>query len=147
MNKLTLALLLLGLTAMTGTAQTDAPVVSHDDSFTKEGLFKADVSTLKDTQLIAHPDVPLTLGQNVLWCGTLQLVWNKAIDLVGEKLQFTTKSPVADLLNREDFTSADLDPNSYVAIADFERNNVEDEILAALEKTFHGAASPEMIPV
>src|SRR5271154_1628034 len=119
MNKLTLALLLLGLTAMTGTAQTDAPVVSHDDSFTKEGLFKADVSTLKDTQLIAHPDMPLTPGQNVLWCGTLQLVWNKAIDLVGEPLHFTSPSPAADLLNRQNFTGADLSADSYVAIADF----------------------------
>jgi hypothetical protein len=119
---------------------------THADSFTKEGLLKANVANLKDTELVAQPDVPLDPAKNVLWCGTLQLAWNKAIDLVGEKLRFTTPSPVADLLNREDFTEADLSPDSYVAIADFETNNVEDEIRAALEKTFHGAASPELIP-
>jgi hypothetical protein len=124
----------------------DPPVVSHDDSFSKEGLFKADVSKLKDTQLTAHPDTPLAENKNVLWCGTLQLAWNKAIDLVGEKLKFANQPPVVDLLNREDFTDADLAPGSYVAMADFERNNVEDEIRAALEKTFNGAASPELIP-
>ena len=124
----------------------DPPVVSHDNSFSKEGLFKADVFTLKDTQLVAHADVPLDPTKNVLWCGTMQLAWNKAIDLVGEKLHFTSPSPTADLLNRQDFTDADLDSASYVALADFEKNNVEDKIRAALQKTFQGVASTELIP-
>jgi hypothetical protein len=122
------------------------PPPSHDASFSKEGLFKADVSSLTDTVLALHPDTPLTGNKNVLWCGTLQLAWNEAAGLVGEKLHFVNQPPVVDLLNRADFTKADLDAASYVAIADFERNNVEDEIRAALEQTFHGAASPELIP-
>jgi hypothetical protein len=138
-----------------GCAMADTPVVSHADSFSKAGLFKADVSKLKDTQLVVHPDAPLHKDQNVLWCGTLQLAWNKAIDLVGEKLHFvgqgdedlpTQAEREVDLLNQMDFTDKDLDAASYVAVADFERNNVEDEIRAALAKTFHGAASPELIP-
>jgi len=124
----------------------DPPVASHADSFSKEGLFKADASKLKDTQLVPDPDVPLQENQNVLWCGTFQLVWNKAIALVGEKLHFLNQPPLVNLLNRQDFTDADLDPASYIARADFERNNVEDKIRAALEETFHGAASPELIP-
>jgi hypothetical protein len=68
------------------------------------------------------------------------------IGLVGEKPHFDRPSPEVGLLNREDFTRADLDPASYVAIADFERKHVEDEIRAALEKTFGGAASPQLIP-
>jgi hypothetical protein len=127
-------------------AMAEPPVASHDDSFSKEGLFKANVAALKDTQLVAQPDMPLTADQNMLWCGTLQLAWNQAIDLVGEKLRFTTPSPVADLLNRESFTSADLDAASYVAVADFERNHVENEIRTALAKVFNGVASPELIP-
>jgi len=133
-------------TGMFEGALGETPPASHADSFSREGLFKADVSKLKDTQLVAHPDVALIENKNVLWCGTLQLAWSKAIDLVGEKLRFVNPPPVVDLLNQEDFTSADLDAASYVALADFERNNVEDEIRSALEKTFHGAASPELIP-
>lgn len=129
-----------------GGAIAEPPPESHADSFSKEGLLKADVSKLKDTQLVAHPDVPLDPGKNVLWCGTLQLAWNEAIYLVGEKLRFVDQPSVVNLLNQEDFTGTDLDAASYVALADFERNNVEDEIRAALEKTFHGAASPELIP-
>jgi hypothetical protein len=109
-------------------------------------LIKANVADLKDTTIIAQPDVALDPAKNVLWCGTLQLAWNKAIDLVGEKLHFENQPPIVDLLNREDFTTADLNPDCYVAIADFERNHVEAKIRAALEKTFHGAASPELIP-
>jgi hypothetical protein len=124
----------------------DPTPASHDSAFSDAGLFKADAATLKDTFLLAHPATPLDPATNVIWCGTLQLCWNKAIDLVGEKLRFTTASPVVELLNRENFTAADLDPSSYVAIADFEKNHVEDEIRAALEKTFGGAASPELIP-
>jgi len=141
-------LILTGLIAVgtIGAAWADQPIVSHNNSFSKEGLFKANVSTLKDTQLVLSTEAPLEPSKNVLWCGTFQLAWNKAIGLVGEKLQFAHQPPIVDLLNRESFTEADLDPASYVALADFERNNVEDEIRAALEKTFHGAASPELIP-
>ncbi len=133
----------------------DPTPASHDSAFSSDGLFKADAATLKDTFLITHPATQLDPATNVIWCGTLQLCWNKAIDLVGEKLQFvspslTSKLPewphLVDLLNQENFTAADLDPSSYVAIADFEKNHVEDEIRAALEKTFGGAASPELIP-
>jgi hypothetical protein len=147
------AWIVVGLMAFVAGRTLAAP--SHADSFSKEGLLKADVAQLKDTQMIAHPDLPLRAGENALWCGTLQLAWNEAIKLVGEKLQFVRPAQEnrlsmgygeVDLLNQEDFTRADLDADSYVAIADFERNNVEDEIRAALEKTFHGAASPELIP-
>lgn len=119
---------------------------SHAAAFSDEGLVKANIADLKDTQLVAQPDVPIPANTNVIWCGTLQLAWNEAIRLVGEKLQFVTQPPVVDLLNREDFTKADLNPGCYVAVADFEHNHVEDKIRAALEKVFHGAASPELIP-
>jgi hypothetical protein len=134
------------LAGMAGNIAADSAPVSHDSAFSDAGLFKADASTLKDTFLIPHPATQLDPATNVIWCGTMQLCWNEAIKLVGEKLQFTTQSPATKLLNREDFTAADLDPSSYVAIADFEKNHVEDEIRAALQKTFGGAASPELIP-
>ena len=124
--------------------RSDPP--SHTEAFSKDGLIKANVADLKDTLLVAHPDVPLDPAKNVIWCGTLQLAWNEAITLVGEKLQFVTQPPLVDLLNREDFTRKDLAPGSYVAIADFERKHVVAKIRAALERVFHGAASPELIP-
>jgi hypothetical protein len=146
MNRPVLLMVLAFTLGTIGLAQATPPVESHAQSFSNEGLFKADVSSLNDTQLVAHPDAPIAPDQNVLWCGTLQLVWNQAIDLVGEKLHFVSQPPVVDLLNQEDFTGADLNSASYVALADFERNNVEEEIRTALKEKFHGAASPELIP-
>ena len=137
------ALFIVGLCA----PLTAEPPAIHADAFSSDGLIKIDdLAKVKDTQLVAHSDVPLNPTHNVIWCGTLQLAWNEAIKLVGEKLQFTTQPPLVDLLNREDFTRKELNPDCYVAIADFERNHVEDEIRAALDKVFHGAASPELIP-
>jgi hypothetical protein len=144
------ALLCLGLAGAAlfclGLAGAALAVPSHDDSFSSDGLLKTDLADLKDTQLVVSPDLPLPANTNMLWCGTLQLAWNEAVNLVGEKLHFSRPSSAADLLNQSAFDRADLDPGSYVAVADFERNHVEDEIRAALQKTFHGAASPELIP-
>ena len=132
-----------------------AQAKTHDESFSRDGLLKADVNPLTDTRLLAHPDQPLDPKLNTLWCGTLQLAWNEAMELVGEKLNLVTSNGSAlpavtqteiDLLNRQIFQRDDLDPSSYVALADFEHNHVEQEIRAALEKTFQGEASPELIP-
>jgi hypothetical protein len=139
-------LLALSFLAAAPCLPADPPPPSHADAFTKDGLIKADVAQLKDTQILLHPDTPIPPDTNLLWCGTFQLAWNEAIKLVGEKLQFENQPPIVGLLNRQDFTANDLDPASYVALADFERNHVEAEIRAALQKTFHGAASPELIP-
>ena len=140
-----MGLVVLGITAGLGEGK------SHDKSFSKEGLFKADVNTLTDTRLLAHPNLPWSAKKNTLWCGTLQLAWNQAVGLVGEKLSFPRASasvaPEIQLLNQMDFQGTDLDPKSYVALADFERNQVEAEISAALQKKFHGDASPELIPL
>jgi len=129
-----------------GTVWADTLPGSQEAAFDSTGVLKADVSTLKDTRLFATPDAPLVAHQNVLWCGTLQLAWNEAINLVGEKLQFSRPSEEVEQLNLQNFTKKDLDSNSYVAIADFERNGVESEIKKALWNTFHGVASPDLIP-
>jgi hypothetical protein len=130
-----------------GTVLADAPPTSQEATFHQTEVLKADVSTLKDTRLVVTPDAPLVATQNVLWCGTLQLAWNEAIALVGEKLQFTRSSQEVDQLNRQNFTKENLDSTSYVAIADFESNGVENEIKKALQETFQVAASPSLIPL
>ena len=130
-----------------GTVLADAPPTSQEATFHQTEVLKTDVSTLKDTRLVVTTDAPLVATQNVLWCGTLQLAWNEAIALVGEKLQFTRSSQEVDQLNRQNFTKENLDSTSYVAIADFERNGVENEIKKALQETFQGAASPSLIPL
>lgn len=131
---------------LAGWASGQPAPISHHDAFSKESVIKADVASLHDTRLVAVLDTPIPAKTNVIWCGTLQLAWNEAIGLVGEKLRFVNQPPLVEQLNQQDFTKNDLDPGSYVALADFERNHVEAKIREALEKVFHGAASPELIP-
>jgi len=82
-----------------------------DDSFSKEGLFKADVSTLKDTQLVLHPDVPLVADKNMLWVRhDATGLEQKPSILSAKNSVLHTNLPRVDLLNRQNFTAADLDP-------------------------------------
>jgi hypothetical protein len=97
-------ILVIGILVLAGAfGRADAPATSHADSFSKQGLFKADVNDLKDTQLVVSPDVPLAPDKNVLWCGTLQLAWNEAEALVGEKLRFTKPAAAAESARRGKF--------------------------------------------
>ena len=132
--------LALGLAALASAAE------SHDDSFSKDGLFKADAAALADTTLAPGLEAPLVPSRNLLWCGTLPLAWNEAVALRGARIELEPPSAAAEELNLAEFSRDDLDPSSYVAVADFERNHVEAKIRAALERVFHGAASPELIP-
>jgi hypothetical protein len=49
-------------------------------------------------------------------------------------------------LNRKTFTRADLDDDSYVALAGFVRDGVYERIPRALEDKFHGLARPQDLP-
>ena len=115
---------------------------------------RQDVSTSTSIRILAHPDLALEGSTNLIWCDTLQVAWNEAIRLVGEPLIFDL-SNASDLsglqqelgdLNRQQFTTADLPPGSCVALADFERNHVEDEIHTALRQTFGDANIGELVP-
>lgn len=122
-------------------------IASHDDVFSKEGLFESkDSSTLPHFTLALHPNTPIATGETVLWCNTMQLAWNEAIGLVGEKLRFANQPDVVDHLNAETYSKSDLDDSCYVAFADFEKNHVEQEIHELLQKKFNGEASPKLIP-
>ncbi len=111
------------------------------------GLLTAEAADLQQTLVTAHLDVPLDKGKNVLWCGTFQLAWNEVCSLVGEDIHFAEREPPeVGLLNQKSFTRRDLDEASYVAVADFVRNNVHARIRAELDKKFHGEAAPRFIP-
>jgi len=107
----------------------------------------AEAETLRRTVVTPHLEAPLEAGKNVLWCGTFQLAWNELCALVGEDLHFAGGDPpIVGTLNRKQFARSDVDEASYVAIADFVRNNVHEKIRRALKAKFGNAASPRLIP-
>jgi len=132
---------LLGLGALTFSI-----VDTHDDAFSEEGLLTADAAELRRTVVTPVLETPLAGGKNVLWCGSFQLAWNEACTLVGEDLQFVDEHSTVSLLNQKTFTEGDLDAESYVAVADFVRNDVFGQIERQLEDKFVGRATPRLIP-
>jgi len=141
-----LAALLAAAACIALHADSTAPG-SHAAAFSDDGLIKLDnLSAPPDTHLILDPTGPLAPTDTVIWCATFQLAWNEAIQLVGEKLRFLNEPALIPYLNQENFTRHDLSPASYVALADFYRNNVTQKISDALQDTFHGAQWQELIP-
>lgn len=106
-----------------------------------------DVSSLSDTEIVIHPNVPLNPSKNVIWCGSMALAWNEAIALLKNPLIFTPTIFTADLLNHHDFTKSDLDPDSYVAMAGFKTESVDEKFRGELRQKFGDAANPPKLDV
>lgn len=101
---------------------------------------------LRETVVVPTPHARLA-GRNVLWCGTFQLAWNEVCALVGEDLHFAgPEPPMVARLNRKEFGKEDLDEASYVAIADFVRNDVHARIRRAVREKFGDRAKPKLLP-
>ena len=113
-------------------------------------LFKAASTELTTTTITAHTLAVLTPDENQVYCATFALAWNTMIDSVigepivlggpadTEKTQETTAA-----LNQRLFEAEYLDPDSYVALADFVKNGIEERIQTALMERF-GSDAPQV---
>jgi hypothetical protein len=119
----------------------------HDDAFTEEGLLETNASDLQHTVVTPHLEYPVVGDENVVWCASFQLAWNEACSLVEEDLHFDGNEPaIVSLLNTRSFTMQHIDEESYVAVADFVKNDVFGEISRQLAAKFGGQATPRYIP-
>jgi len=101
---------------------------------------------LKGTQITPHLDADLVAGTNVLWCGTMQLAWNEACDLVGGDLHFDQDHPLVAALNQRSFTKESIDEESYVAMAGFVKTNIHQSIRNAIKTKFGNSFKPGFVP-
>ena len=119
---------------------------SHSDVFSDDEVLRCAASKLKQSVVVPHMHVPIE-DRNILWCGTFQLAWNEACELVGDDLRFAPAEPaLVAHMNRKEFTGKHLDAASYVAVADYVKNDVHGKIARALQKKFKGQAAPKHIP-
>jgi hypothetical protein len=120
---------------------------SHDDAFDDAGLLTADAERLRATVVTPHLETPIDPGKSVLYCGTFPLAWNELCALIGEDVQLDPPGPeMVGVLNRKEFTKDQLDAESYVAVADFMRNDPHGRIRRELDRKFGGAATPRFMP-
>jgi hypothetical protein len=120
----------------------------HDDAFDSIGVLEASADKLKRTLVVADLEEPIEEGINILWCGSFQLTWNEICLLLGEDLHFQgNEPPSVATLNKKSFTRKDIDETSFVALADYAKNNIYEKIPAELNRKFNGAASPHFLPI
>jgi len=112
----------------------------------KSSIARIQASDLKQTVVAATLDAPIVPGTNVIWCGTFQLAWNEACNLIGQDIHFANEPPVVAELNKKAFTSNDLDSASYVALAGFVNDGIHDKIHTALNQKFGNSADPVLTP-
>lgn len=98
----------------------------------------ADASSLPDTFVTGHLDVPIKPGENVLWCGSSQLAYNEIEPPVGAPLRFLPPSAFTRAMDKKAFTKKELDAESYVAMVGFVGSGIQTKIRDAVEKKSAG---------
>jgi len=95
-------------------------------------LLRANADKLKSTIVTPHLECPIEDGKNVLWCSTFQLAWNEGCALIGEDIHLEEEPPMVPILNKKTATKKDLDEASYVAMAGFVKDGINEKIKEAL---------------
>ncbi len=100
----------------------------------------ADAGKLKGTIVTAHLEQRILRGQNILWCNTFQLAWNKLKDRIGKEIKLKNAPQIVSILNRNTVSKDDLDEDSFVAMAGFVRDGIISQIRLALKGKYQGQA-------
>ncbi len=101
---------------------------------------------LKRTYVTAYLTREHAAGASLLWCATFQIAWDQFAK-VGGPLTFEGNPPprMAVELTAHPFPASGLDDDSYVAMIGLGPDTI-DQIKAALQSKFKGAASPRVLP-
>ncbi|MCC6323117.1 MAG: hypothetical protein IT438_16965 [Phycisphaerales bacterium] len=124
------------------------PPPTHDQVAGKPSLVATDAQ-LKSTLVVATLEHDLVEGKSVLWCGTMPMAWQELVQAMGSPLTTDAQGPSGAMigsLNATGTSKADLDSDSYVAMAGFGKDDILKKIREALQQRFKGAASPKLLP-
>lgn len=125
-------------------AQKTTAQKTHAEIAGKPDL-KAKAKDLEQTIVTPHLEQKIAPATNVLWCSTFQLAWNVLCDQTGGTVQMTPTPAIAPILNKKTASKADLDEDSYVAMAGLADEGICQDIRQELARKFEGRASPELL--
>ncbi len=101
-------------------------------------VFSGDSRELRQSLVVPTLDTPMPGNKNVIWCGTLQLAWNRlANDILHESPSIQGAEAVVSRLNKTQFGDNDLPRDSYLATAGFGRDGVVEKVKSEMERRFH----------
>ena len=118
------------------------PVSPSSTRITKEPE-AIDSNDLKQTSIIATLDSPFPKYHNVIWCSTFQMAWDMLKnDIIGEPVEVPGAEKLADSLNRAQFSTKNIDNESYFATAGFLADGIIAEIIDEMTQLFPTEPAP-----
>lgn len=101
---------------------------------------------LPGTLLTGCYDVQMVPGKNILWCSTLQLVWDHLGDYLGGDPDLEKSTMTADSLNMHLVNADDIDDASHVAMAGIGGEKIVERIQTALTEKFGADVNTSLLP-
>ena len=101
-------------------------------------LTYAGFKAYQKAQLNANYSADITAtDESQIWCGTFQLVWNDAMEKMGNKpIVFKEESPLAESLNQQKFTANDISEESYYKIVSEMVPGLKEKIETEIKEKF-----------
>lgn len=109
--------------------------------------FEGGSADLRQTVVIPTLDTPMPAGKNVVWCGSLQIAWNRLRDdLLHSPPSIAGAEAVVSRLNQARLTEQDLPEDSYLAAAGLVKDGIVKRIQGQMEERFQVDVSFDDMP-
>jgi hypothetical protein len=108
--------------------------------YTPAMAFSGDSKNLRQSAVVPTLDTPMPKGSNVVWCGTLQLAWNRlGRDVLHGPPDVQGAEVIASRLNKAQLVEDDLPPDAYLAAAGLAKDGIVEKVRTEMEQRFHKA--------
>jgi hypothetical protein len=92
---------------------------------------------LKQTVITPVLEKYIPENKNVIYCSSFQLAWNELRDnMIKETIRLENPPNYLDFLNKSDFSSKDLSPESYLALVGYKKDGITKKIKTELKRKF-----------
>jgi hypothetical protein len=107
--------------------------------------FDGDSADLQGTVVVPTLDTPFPEGKSAIWCSSFQLAWNQfRSDVTKQPILVQNAEAISQRLNRAEFSTADLAPDTFYAAAGLNKDDVQDKIRAEMAQKFPGVDLPAL---
>ena len=126
-----------GVLAEIGVMGVDA-ILSRGRSYQSPAIaFQGESKDLQQSLVVPTLDTPMPKGKNIVWCGTIQLSWNRlGKDVLHQPPQVQGAEAVVSRLNGAQLEEGDLPPNSYFATAGLVKDGVLKTVKSEMKQRF-----------
>lgn len=114
-------------------------LVMKVDLFAQEiESIQIDSTQLKETIITCYLEDYIVSGKNLIYCSTFQIAWNELIDvIIKSSLKLENDPKAGEALNKKLTSKKDLQDDSYVALAGFNKDGIVEKIKKALKDKFN----------